>query len=136
MVPDTELLANVYRDYFNIGITPQPGPPPIVQKNIPVKTEATSIIDSMRGALLHSAIIKNDQVIKYNIITPTCWNFLLKDSYGQHSPLESALIGTEIHRPDLTYTILGCTVRSFDPCLNCGTHVLDLKRNVKQELII
>lgn len=130
---ETLLLTELMHDWLK---RLQPGPPPIVQKDVPIKAEATAVTDSMRGTLLHSAIIQNDQVIKYNIITPTCWNFSPKDSYDQHGPVESALIGTEIYRPDLTYTILGRTVRSFDPCLNCGTHVLDLKGNVKQELII
>lgn len=129
---ETLLITELMQDWLK---RLQPGPPPIVQKNIPVKTQATGFIDSMRGCLLHSAIIQNDQVVKYNIITPTCWNFSPRDSFGQHSPVESALIGTEIPRPDLTYTILGRTVRSFDPCLNCGTHVLDLNGNLKQELI-
>ncbi|SFH25208.1 hydrogenase large subunit [Desulfotomaculum arcticum] len=130
---ETLLITELMQDWLQ---RLQPGPPPIVQKSIPVKTHATAITDSMRGTLLHSAIIQNDQVIKYNIITPTCWNFSPRDSSGQHSPVESALIGTEIHRPDLIYTMLGRTVRSFDPCLNCGTHVLDLKGNVKQELVL
>ncbi|AGL00751.1 nickel-dependent hydrogenase large subunit [Desulfoscipio gibsoniae] len=130
---ETLLITELMRDWL---MRLQPGPPPLAQKDTPIKTQATSVVDSMRGCLLHSAIIQDDQVVKYNIITPTCWNFSPRDAYGQYSPVESALIGTEIPRPDLTYTILGRTVRSFDPCLNCGTHVLDLKGNVKQELMI
>lgn len=32
-------------------------------------------MDAMRGAILHSAHIVDEEVVKYNIITPTVWNF-------------------------------------------------------------
>jgi hydrogenase large subunit len=107
-----------------------PGEPPISQKDSPVKSEVITTSDVMRGPLLHSARIANEQVEEYNIITPTAWNFSPKDLHGNRGPVESALVSTEIPRPDLLFTILGRTVRSFDPCLNCGTHVLDAKGNL------
>ena len=113
----------------------QPGPPPINQKQELVKNEAVALTDAMRGALLHSARIENEQVAAYNIITPTVWNFSPKDASGQLGPVESALVGTSIPGPDQLFTVLGRTVRSFDPCLNCGTHVLDAKGNLEAETV-
>jgi len=70
----------------------KPGPPPIKQKKVPVKSKVVAKTDAMRGALLHSAWIEDEQVIRYNIITPTVWNFSPKDEYGRPGPAESALI--------------------------------------------
>jgi|GEM_PF-6560504 len=39
----------------------------------PYPTKTT--MDAMRGAILHSAHIVDEEVVKYNIITPTVWNF-------------------------------------------------------------
>lgn len=113
----------------------EPGPPPINQKKTPVKNEVTATTDAMRGALLHSALVEDEKVVRYNIITPTVWNFSPKDSSGRRGPVESALVGTEIPRPDMLLTILGRTVRSFDPCLSCATHVLDCKGNVEAKVV-
>lgn len=108
----------------------EPGPPPISQKETPVKNEVTAAVDAMRGTLLHTAHIEGERVTNYNIITPTVWNFSPKDKNGGRGPVESALVGTEIPRPDMLFTILGRTVRSFDPCISCATHVLDGKGNI------
>lgn len=103
------------------------GPPPLVQKQQLVKQRATVAIDVMRGMLLHGVEVQEERVHRYNIITPTAWNFSPKDAQGQRGPVETALVGTEIPRPDLLLTILGRTIRSFDPCLSCATHVLDAR---------
>ncbi|HHX51587.1 MAG TPA: hypothetical protein GX711_09125, partial [Clostridia bacterium] len=46
----------------------------------------------------------------------------------------SALVGTEIPSNDMLFTILGRIIRSFDPCLACATHVLDV--NSKRSVVI
>lgn len=125
---ETLLITELIQEWLTKLV---PGEPPINQKETPVKSEVIATTDAMRGALLHSARIANEQVVEYNIITPTAWNFSPKDTHGNRGPVESALVGTEIPNPDLLFTILGRTVRSFDPCLNCGTHVLDAKGNLE-----
>ncbi len=129
---ETLLLTDLVQEWLK---KIEPGPPPIHQKRILVKNEATATTDAMRGALLHSASIQDEKVARYNIITPTAWNFSPKDKSGSRGPVESALVGTEIIRPDLLFTILGRTVRSFDPCMACATHVLDLKMNKESETV-
>ncbi len=88
----------------------------------------------MRDALLHSACIKNDEVVSYNIITPTVWNFSPKDKYGQRGPVEKALTGTETPWPGMLFTILGRIIRSFDHCLQCATHLIDRRGNVSKKI--
>ncbi|MCF8010185.1 MAG: nickel-dependent hydrogenase large subunit [Clostridiales bacterium] len=107
-----------------------PGDPPIKQKTTPVKNKVTAVTDAMRGALLHSAYIEDEQVLKYDIITPTVWNFSPKDKNGQRGPVENAIVNTNIPSSDMLFTIAGRIVRSFDPCIACGTHVIDCNNNL------
>lgn len=113
----------------------RPGPPPVNQKKIPVKSKVTAATDAMRGALLHSAWIEDEKVKRYNIVTPTAWNFSPKDKYGNRGPAETALVGTEVPGQNMLHTVLGRIVRSFDPCMACATHVLDGKGNVQAETL-
>jgi hydrogenase large subunit len=100
----------------------QPGMPPIKQKKQLVSNQAIAVIDAMRGPLLHSALINNEEVAMYDIITPTGWNFSPKDEYGDRGPVEMALVGIHLPSPDLKYVIPGRVIRSFDPCISCATH--------------
>ena len=45
---------------------------------------------------------------------------------GQPGPYEAALIGTPIADPENPLEVLR-TVHSFDPCMACGVHLLDVK---------
>lgn len=110
-----------------------PGPPPIVQKDKPVKKAVAATNDAMRGPLLHSVriSIEEERVKRYDIITPTAWNFSPKDVHMARGPAESALVGTTISRPDLLFATLGRIVRSFDPCMACATHVLSVNDNLR-----
>jgi len=112
-----------------------PGPPPIQQNQKPVQEQAVVATDVMRGSLLHSVRLKGEQVEEYKIITPSNWNFSPKDKNGQLGPIEYALTGTVIPNPDLLNTILGRIIRSFDPCINCGTHVLNANGDVIDKII-
>lgn len=108
---------------------------PINQNQTPVKSEADGITGAMRGGLLHSASIQDEEVVEYDIITPTVWNFAPKDRFGSRGPVENAIVGTEIPREDEIYTVLGRIIRSFDPCISCGTHVLDSQGNLQGKKI-
>lgn len=129
---ETLLITELVRDWLKKLI---PGPPPIQQKKAPAKEQAVAVTDVMRGALLHSARIKGERVEEYRLITPTAWNFSPKNSKGQYGPAECALTGTVIPGPDMLYTVLGRIIRSFDPCISCGTHVLNVKGNVAGKMI-
>ncbi len=107
----------------------QPGEPPINQKRELVRHQAISVTDAMRGALLHSARIRGEQVESYDVITPTGWNFSPKDDLGNRGPAETALVGTVIHASELKYVIPGRIIRSFDPCISCATHLIE-QRNI------
>lgn len=89
----------------------------------PVLAKAVHINDAPRGPLLHAMAVDGDEVAGYDIITPTTWNFSPKDDLGQPGPAEEALIGTMVEPNYLAAP--GRIIRSFDPCISCGTHVID-----------
>ncbi|MDR7868539.1 MAG: nickel-dependent hydrogenase large subunit [Sporomusaceae bacterium] len=119
---ETLLIAELIEEWLQ---KLRPGDPPLNQKKELVRTEAIAVTDAMRGTLLHCARIKQDRVERYDIITPTAWNFSPKDEHGRRGPAETALVGTEIPAPELKYVIPGRIIRSFDPCLSCATHLLE-----------
>ncbi|MCE5284593.1 MAG: nickel-dependent hydrogenase large subunit [Pelosinus sp.] len=116
---ETMLIAELVEKWL---ITLKPGEPSINQNKELVLDEAVAVTEAMRGPLLHAALIKDEHVERYDIITPTAWNFSPKDEQGKRGPAETALVGTAISAPELKYVIPGRIIRSFDPCISCATH--------------
>lgn len=116
---ETLLIAELVEKWLNL-LTP--GEPPIDQKSEIAQSEAIAVTDAMRGPLLHAALINDTLVERYDIITPTAWNFSPKDKLGKRGPAETALVDTFIPSPELKYVVPGRIIRSFDPCLQCATH--------------
>jgi hydrogenase large subunit len=81
-----------------------------------------------RGALAHWVKIKDRKISNYQAVVATTWNGGPKDATGQHGPMESSLLGTPVHDPKKPLEILR-TIHSFDPCLACSTHLLDMDGN-------
>lgn len=104
-----------------------PGGPPLSQKRELARSQALAVTDAMRGALLHCARVADGRVERYDIITPTAWNFSPKDEDGNRGPAEEALTGAVIPWPELRYVVPGRIIRSFDPCISCATHVFDAR---------
>lgn len=113
----------------------KPGEPPINQKKEIVCSQAIAITDAMRGTLLHYTTLQDEQVEKYDIITPTAWNFSPKDERDNHGPAETALINTEIPASELKFMIPGRIIRSFDPCISCATHLVNCDTNVVDRIV-
>jgi hydrogenase large subunit len=84
------------------------------------------LIEAPRGALGHWVNIQDDKISSYQIITPTAWNASPRDSEGVRGPLEEALIGTRVADPENPLEVQH-VVRSFDPCLVCTVHAIDLR---------
>lgn len=81
-----------------------------------------------RGALAHWVKIKDRKISNYQAVVATTWNGSPKDATGQHGPMEAALIGLPIQNPQQPLEILR-VIHSFDPCLACSTHLLDMCGN-------
>ena len=95
-----------------------------VQKEYKVPETATGkgLIDTTRGSLGHWLKISNNVISFYQVITPSAWNLSTRSGDNMKGTAEQALIGTYIK--DMENPIeLGRTIRSFDPCISCATHV-------------
>jgi hydrogenase large subunit len=82
--------------------------------------------EAPRGALSHWVHIKDAKIANYQCVVPSTWNAGPRDATEQPGPYESALLGTPIHDPEQPLEILR-TIHSFDPCMACGVHVVDVK---------
>lgn len=82
-----------------------------------------------RGWLTHHAVIENGALVNYQIITPSTINASPRDPWGNPGPYEEAVLNTPILEEfDRTESFVGIdilrTIRSFDPCMPCTTHIL------------
>lgn len=98
---------------------------PVVQMQarytIPEQARGMGLVDTARGALGHWVEISNRAISLYQIITPSAWN-LSSNAQGTRGAGEQALIGTPVADLDNPVEI-GRVIRSFDPCVSCGTHI-------------
>ena len=98
------------------GQSPTTQPDPIQNSSFAGLTEAP------RGALGHWIDIEDGKISRYQVITPTCWNCSPRDTAGTRGPMEEALIGVPVENIDQPIEVLR-VIHSFDPCLDCATHV-------------
>ncbi|HNQ88120.1 MAG TPA: nickel-dependent hydrogenase large subunit [Verrucomicrobiota bacterium] len=80
------------------------------------------LTEAPRGALGHWLQVADARIAKYQVVTPTCWNLSPRDDGGQRGPLEQALLNLPVANVDQPIEVLR-VVHSFDPCLDCATHV-------------
>ncbi|MBI5301731.1 MAG: nickel-dependent hydrogenase large subunit [Chloroflexi bacterium] len=81
-----------------------------------------------RGFLTHHAIIDNGVLSNYQIVTPSTWNASPRGPQGDPGPYEEAVMNTPIlENASSIENFKGIdilrTIRSFDPCMPCTTHV-------------
>ena len=84
--------------------------------------------EAPRGALGHWIHIKDKKIADYQIVVPSTWNASPRDGKGRSGAYEAALKGTPMANPEQPLEILR-TVHSFDPCLACASHVMDMNGN-------
>jgi len=89
---------------------------------IPVSATGMGLTEAPRGALGHWLSVQDGKIAKYQVVTPTCWNLSPRDNIGQRGPLEQALLGVPVNNMDQPIEVLR-VIHSFDPCLDCATHV-------------
>ncbi|SES67197.1 methanophenazine-reducing hydrogenase, large subunit [Methanococcoides vulcani] len=90
--------------------------------------------EAPRGALGHWVITdSNSKVANYQIVTPSSWNLSPRDSEGVPGPLEQALVGSRISAVEnwlgvdfSNPTGILHVGRSYDPCVTCAVHTIDL----------
>jgi Ni,Fe-hydrogenase I large subunit len=82
----------------------------------------TGFVEAARGTLGHWATLRDGQILRYQIIAPTTWNFSPRDKTGTPGPLEFALAGLEVGNDGASSVAVQHVVRSFDPCMVCTAH--------------
>lgn len=89
---------------------------------IPDTAVGAGLLDTTRGPLGHWLKIDQKLLSFYQVITPSVWNISSKGNDGQPGIAEAALIGTYVENEEQPVE-LGRIIRSFDPCVSCGTHI-------------
>ena len=90
----------------------------------PAEAKGVGMSEAPRGALAHWIVIKDRKIANYQLVVPTTWNASPRDSQGQMSSYEAALVGTPVANPEQPLELLR-TIHSFDPCLACAVHLYD-----------
>ncbi len=73
-------------------------------------------------------MIDNGKIKNYQAVVPSTWNAGPRDEKDQRGPYEASLIGNPIADPKLPLEVLR-TIHSFDPCLACAVHTIDVEGN-------
>jgi hydrogenase large subunit len=103
-------------------------------KDWPPTAQGYGYLDAPRGALGHWVQIENGKISRYQCVVPSTWNCSPRDGRGQPGPYEAALMDNHpLVDPARPIEILR-TIHSFDPCMACGVHVLDMNGNVVTEV--
>ena len=81
-----------------------------------------------RGWLTHHAVMEDGVITNYQIVTPSTINASPRDPWGQPGPYEQAVLNTPIlenfkGNDDYKGIDILRTIRSFDPCMPCTTHM-------------
>lgn len=79
-----------------------------------------------RGMLSHFVNIENQKIKNYSVIAPTTWNATPKNFDGVRGAYEEALVGLKVEDPSKPLEVLK-VLHSFDPCLACAVHIIDVK---------
>ena len=84
--------------------------------------------EAVRGMLSHHLVIRGGRIANYHPYPPTPWNASPRDSFGTPGPYEDAIQGSPLFEENGPDSFKGIdimrTVRSFDPCLPCGVHMV------------
>ncbi|HEX2028006.1 MAG TPA: nickel-dependent hydrogenase large subunit [Nitriliruptorales bacterium] len=92
-----------------------------------------------RGWLLHHLVMDQGKIVNYQITTPSTINASPRDAFDQPGPYEEAVMNTPIIEDASDPSrFIGIdmlrTIRSFDPCMPCTTHLHTAHGTVTREV--
>jgi len=92
-----------------------------------------------RGYLSHHLEMENGALLNYQICTPSTINASPRDPFGQNGPYEEAVLNTPIteefsSEAEFKGADILRTIRSFDPCMPCTTHVYAGSQTIVREV--
>jgi hydrogenase large subunit len=88
--------------------------------------EGVGVHEAPRGALSHWIIVRDGILSNYQAVVPTTWNASPRDQHDVPGPYEAALLNNPVANPEKPLELLR-TVHSFDPCMACAIHTLDVE---------
>jgi len=93
-----------------------------------------------RGYLTHHCVMDNGVLENYQILTPSTWMASPKDPWGNPGPYEEAVHATPLlenyEKPeDFKGIDILRTIRSFDPCMPCTTHMHTSAGTITREVV-
>jgi len=88
--------------------------------------EGVGIHEAPRGTLSHWVVADSGVITNYQAVVPTTWNASPRDGHDVPGPYEAALVGTPVADAEKPLELLR-TVHSFDPCMACACHTLDVE---------
>ncbi len=94
----------------------------------PADCKGFGFTEAPRGSLGHWIHIKDQKIADYQIVVPSTWNASPRDGKGRSGAYEAALKGTPMDNPEHPLEVLR-TIHSFDPCLACASHIMDMNGN-------
>ena len=118
-----ELIGNISKGDYRIHNNERWDP-----ATWPTEAKGYGFHEAPRGALGHWIKIKDQRILNYQAVVPSTWNASPRDAKGQRGPYEAALVGTPVADANKPLEILR-TIHSFDPCLACAVHVMDVNGN-------
>ncbi len=103
-----------------------------VNVEVPQNARGVGFVTAPRGGLSHWVNIEDQLIANFQLVVPSTWNFGPRDMAGNLGAVELALVGNPIADPKRPVEILR-TVHSFDPCIACAVHVIDLDTGETQD---
>ena len=91
----------------------------------PKRCQGVGFMEAPRGGLGHWIVIENGKTANYQAVVPSTWNAGPRDGLGQAGAYEAALKGHAVHDGKQPLEVLR-TIHSFDPCIACAVHVVEL----------
>ena len=119
---ETKVIADAMNGWLNQLASGQSA---YTQASIPAAAIGCGLNEAPRGALGHWISISGGKIGNYQMVVPSTWNLGPRCAGGKRGPVEAALIGTKVKDPAKPVEVLR-TVHSFDPCLACAVHVIDM----------
>jgi hydrogenase large subunit len=84
--------------------------------------------EAPRGTLSHWIVIRDGKIANYQAVVPSTWNAGPRDEKDQMGPYEASLVGNPVADAQRPLELIR-TVHSFDPCLACAIHTVDVEGN-------
>ena len=82
--------------------------------------------EAPRGTLSHWVVIDSGKIKNYQAVVPSTWNAGPRNQEDAMGPYEASLMGNPVADPNRPLEVVR-TIHSFDPCLACAIHLVDLQ---------